>query len=364
MIVLPVRTSIRVSMAFLGFLVPLLSSGCGSTPDEPPVSIGVAPPEALEGPIEGVRERLRAVSEKGVAVSVALARGGETLWSEAHGYADLEGLRPATPETRFRIYSVAKPMTAVAAARLMEAGRLDPNAPVQRYLPGVPEHLGAVTAMQLATHTSGIRHYADEAEGRSRQHCESVEDALALFSMDPLVHAPGERETYSSWGFVLLSAVIQGIGEEPFPEVMRQLVFEPAGIVGTVLDDPGSAMEHRAAFYRETEDGVIEPEAPVGNTCKWGAGGFVSTAEDVAHFGMAMIDGSLIGEPSQQLFLRGSSVYSAQGIGAGGTAFLIVDAEHGLAISLLANVTGNTVGPALQEIAWEIHRGFAGGGVD
>jgi len=135
-------------------------------------------------------------------------------------------------------------------------------------------------------------------------------------------------------------------------------------MVGTVLDDPGSAMEHRAAFYRETEDGAIAPEAPVDNTCKWGAGGFVSTAEDVAHFGMAMIDGSLIGEPTQQLFLRGSSVYSAQGIGAGGTAFLIVDAEHGLAISLLANLTGNTVGPALQEIAWEIHRGVAGGGGD
>jgi serine beta-lactamase-like protein LACTB, mitochondrial len=326
--VLPFRNSFRISMAFLGLLVPLLSSGCGSAPDEPPVSIGVAPPEALEAPLEGVRERLRAVAEKGVAVSVALARSGEILWSEAHGYAHAEEHRPATPETRFRIYSVVKPMTAVAAARLMEAGRLDPNVSVQRYVPDVPEHLGAVTAMQLATHTSGIRHYADEAEGRNRQHCESVEDALALFSMDPLVHAPGERETYSSWGFVLLSAVIQGVGEEPFPEVMRRLVFEPAGMVSTVLDDPGRSMEHRAAFYRETEAGAIEPEAPVDNTCKWGAGAFVSTAQDVAHFGQAMIDGSLISEPSQQLFLRGSSVYSAQGIGAGGTAFLIVDAEH------------------------------------
>jgi serine beta-lactamase-like protein LACTB, mitochondrial len=216
--------------------------------------------------------------------------------------------------------------------------------------------------MQLATHISGIRQYVDEAEGRSPQHCESVEDALALFSEDPLVHPPGERETYSSWGFVLLSAVIQGAGEEAFPEVMRRLVFEPAGMVSTVLDDPGRSTEHRTAFYREAAGGVIEPEGPVNNTCKWGAGGFVSTAEDVAHFGLAMIDGSLVSEPSQQLFLRGNSVYSAQGVGAGGTAFLVVDAEHGLAISLLAHVTGNSVGPALQEIAREIHRGVAGGG--
>jgi hypothetical protein len=50
------------------------------------------------------------------------------------------------------------------------------------------------------------------------------------------------------------------------------------------------------------------------------------------------------------------------GLEAGGTAFLIVDAEHGLAVSLLANVTGNTVGPALQELVWDIQRGVGGGG--
>jgi hypothetical protein len=207
-------------MTFLGLLVPLLSSGCGSAPDEPPVSVGVAPPEALEAPLEGVRERLRAVAEKGVAVSVALARSGEILWSETHGYAHAEERRPATPETRFRIYSVVKPMTAVAAARLMEAGRLDPNASVQRYVPDVAEHLGAVTAMQLATHTSGIRHYADEAEGRNRQHCESVEDAPALFSMDPLVHAPGERETSG-----LLTRKRKAAGDTSFPIRTAQSQF-------------------------------------------------------------------------------------------------------------------------------------------
>lgn len=338
------------------FSVAALLVGCGGASKEPTNSIGISPPDALKAPVAKTREQLRSLSETGIGISVAVATAEGTIWSEAHGYADVAEGSPTTPQTRFRIYSIAKPMTAVAAARLMERGQLDPNSPVQAYVPAFPEKAGTITPMHLATHTSGIRHYADETESQSQRHCDSVEDAVAIFSSDPLLHAPGAQETYSSWGYVLLSAVVQDVAGQNFTEALDEVVFKPVGMTNTGLDDPSQPMANRASFFREADNGTIEAAADVDNTCKWGAGGFVSTAEDVARFGVAMVNGSLISDQSLALFLRGNSVYSAQGIGVGGTAFLIVDAEHELAISLLANVTGETLGPALQAIASDLHR--------
>jgi CubicO group peptidase (beta-lactamase class C family) len=88
----------------------------------------------------------------------------------------------------------------------MEQRKLDPAAPIQRYVPGFPDKGAPITALQLAEHTSGIRHYAGDDEARSQRHCADVTAAMEIFADDPLVHAPGRRETYSSWGYVLLSA--------------------------------------------------------------------------------------------------------------------------------------------------------------
>ena len=264
---------------------------------------------------------------------MAVYRDGKPVWVEGLGYADRASRLPVDPErTRFRIYSVAKAMTATAGARLMERGTLDPQAPVQRYVPSFPEKAAPITAMQLATHTSGIRHYADEAEANGTMHCATIEDALRIFEDDPLVHAPGASETYSSWGYVLLSGVIAGAAHMPFTSAMRRLVFDPAGMDAIAIDDPGTAMPMRATFYEET-GGVLRPARPVDNTCKWGAGAFVTTADDVARFGAAMLDGTLLSPRSLQLFLRGGDTYNVQGVGVGGTAFLRIDAPADLAIA-------------------------------
>lgn len=346
------RATTRAGRWLLGVALML---GCGGEANDPPRSVRVAPPTALAASLEEVRDSLQALADRGLAVSVAVAREDGLLWSEALGYADPVERRPATAETRYRIYSLAKPMTAMAAARLMEHGRLDPEAPVQRYVPAFPEKRATITPMHLATHTSGIRHYNGPEEARGRRHCESVEDALPFFSRDSLLHSPGERETYSSWGYVLLSAVVEEAAGLPFTEAMQNWVFGPAGMTGTVLDDPGTPGPNRANFYREAPEGTVELEEPVDNTCKWGAGGFLSTAEDVARFALTMVHGDLVSRPTRQLFLRGSSTYTAQGVGAGGTAFLVADAERRLGIALLSNVTGETLGPALQRLARRIH---------
>lgn len=336
-----------------GKLLPLsaslcvLASACDPPPpDMPPVRTVVAM-EAYRSALDSVRTLLRPIAARGVGIAVAVQRGDSVLWVEGIGTADAKGPDPLHPyETLFRVYSLAKPMTAAAGARLMEAGQLDPAAPVQRYVPSFPEKSRPVTVMELATHQSGIRHYQG-GEAQSDMHCETVQDALRIFADDPLLEIEPGSESYSSWGFVLLSATIESAAGEPFPEAMRSLVLDPAAMSRTPLGAPDIPLP-RAAALAESPSGVV-PADPVDNSCKWGAGAYLSTAPDIARFGVAMFDGTLLSPPSAQLFLQGADTYRAQGIGSGGTAFLSSHAPSGTSLALLANVSGESLGPALQE---------------
>ena len=323
------------------------------------MTTGVAPPAGLDEEIAQAREILSTLAEQAAGLSVAVAQEDGVVWSEAYGYSDLEQRRPATPATRFRLYSLSKPMTAAAAARLLEKGRLDPDAAVQQYVPGFPEKDAPITPMQMAMHTSGIRHYADEAEARSQRHCATVAEALDLFADDPLVHPPGSGETYSSWGYVLLSAVLEGAAQQPYAQAMHDLLFRPLGVGAFVIDDPTQEVPGRARFYRETAPGRFSLAEAVDNTCKWGAGAWLGTAEEVAQVGLGLVNESLLQPRTQQLFLRGQPTYSAQGLGTGGMAFLVVDDAQDLSIALLSNAAGDTLGPAMQEAVNQLHDLFA-----
>lgn len=349
-----IRPAIALSLVLLGCTGA--ATGGRTTPagapadPAPRLTVHADPAHAIA--IDSARAALLGATESGVGIAVAVLRDGAPVWLEGIGVPGPDPAEPVDPRTtRFRIYSVAKPMTATAAARLLERGALDPDAPVQRYVPAFPPVAadgGPITTMQIATHTSGIRHYASEAEATSTRHCETVEEALPIFAGDPLVHPPGTAETYSSWGFVLLSAVVEGVAGEPFETAMRSLVFEPAGMGHVVLDDPTRPDPERATPLALAEGGRVRPAPDVDNTCKWGAGGFAASAEDVARFGAAMLDGTLLTDRSLALFLRRSDDYSARGAGVGGTALLWIDAPRRLSVALLANASGERVDQALE----------------
>lgn len=100
-------------------------------------------------------------------------------------------------------------MTAYAVAQLVELGNLDLDAPVQTYVPKFPQKRAPISSRQLLGHLSGIRHYAGN-EFLSRKHYETVSAGLLIFQNDPLVNMPGEAFLFSSYGYNLLGAVIEG----------------------------------------------------------------------------------------------------------------------------------------------------------
>src|SRR5213075_3113667 len=163
---------------------------------------------------DAARARAHAIACEKLAPNIpgfalAVAVDGRIVWSEAFGYANLATKRPTTPTTQFRIGSVSKPLTADAVAQLYEAGKLDLDAPVQRYVPTFPDKGAPITTRLLGGHLAGIRHYQGD-EFTLNKPFPNVTAGLSIFQNDSLVAPPGTRFSYSTYGFNLVSAVVEG----------------------------------------------------------------------------------------------------------------------------------------------------------
>lgn len=277
-------------------------------------------------------------------LSVAVGVGGEVRWAEGFGLADLELAAPVTPETRFLVYSAAKAWTAAAAARLAERGELTAEQPIGELLPGLPEALRAVTPLDLALHRAGVRHYADASEAVNDRHCATVADALPIFVDDPLLFEPGTRQAYSSWGYVLLSAVLERAAGSPFAALLEREIFAPAGMTGVVWADPYPVLPQRAEAYGREGDGWRNLPA-LDVTCKWGAGGFLATPTDLARFYLALFEGELVGPGFRPLLLRtdADSLLRFGGASAGGRSVVVADPRAGWVVALAANTEAEGV---------------------
>lgn len=345
-------------------------------------------------------ERARAsvvsmLSERRIpGLSVAVGVAGRVVWSEGVGYADRERGVPACADTQYRIQSVSKPVTAAAMARLAESGALDLDAPVRTWIPDLPPALGAVTARQLASHRAGVRHYRDDRESLTTTRYESAYASLERFRDDPLLFTPGSRASYSSYGFVLLSAAMERATGLDFPALVRREVFQPLGMERSEAAQAGMTTPGRASFYDHVTpysmDGQVRPSPDIDFSGKWAGGGLLSTVEDLVIFGHAHIrpfnKGFLRDETLDLLFTPRSRrldpigyglgwlvgfdhrlrrVRFHFGAGSGGTAVLAIFPDQQASLAVLANlgharfpmrrllaIAGAFAGDPLAPVAW------------
>ncbi|HET9228837.1 MAG TPA: serine hydrolase domain-containing protein [Thermoanaerobaculia bacterium] len=294
-------------------------------------------------------------------LSAAVAVDGKVVWAEGFGLADLENQVPVTPESRFRLGSVSKLFTVAAAARLVEAGKLDLDAPVQRYVPSFPEKGQAITSRQLAGHLAGIRHYVPADFQLPVKHYDRLTDGLGIFQNDALVHPPGTAYLYSSYGYNLLGAVVEGAAGKDFGAAVEELVSRPLELKSTTLDEPAKIIERRVRFYRKDAD--LLNEQAIDSSYKWPSAGYLSTAGDLVRFASAQVrDGYLKPETRNLLFTSqrtatgeetgvglgwrigkdaaGRRFYHHGGAIDGGRAFLLIYPDEGVAVAILANLSG------------------------
>ena len=266
-------------------------------------------------------EHTRAIAnewlERGIpGFSVTVAEDGKIVFSEGFGYADLEQRVPVWPTTKFRIGSVSKPLTATALVKLVEQGKIDLDAPIQKYVPSFPDKGAVITPRMLAGHLGGIRHYK-ENEFLNSKHYDNVVAGLVIFQDDPLVSPPGTKFNYSSYGFNLLSAAIEKACAEDFLSCMRDLVFSPLGLRSTVADQPSELIEQRARFYTHWKDKPLENSPYTDNSYKWAGGGFLSSSEDLVRFSNALLEPGYLKKESLALLFTSQKTKSGEETGYG-----------------------------------------------
>lgn len=232
------------------------------------------------------------------SLSAAVSINGEVVWSQAVGHADLDTLTLVTPDSQYRIGSSSKAVNATLAALMVADGRLDLDAPITRYIDYFPDKGHPITTRQLLSHTAGIRHYGmclclPIWDYENTRHFTSVRDAVATFSNAPLLFEPGTGFSYSSYGTVLSSAVLEGAGGRTYLDLIRKNVTEPLALEGLKPDDRTILNDRRTGFY-EVEDGRFRHALPTDDSIKWAGGGFVATPRDMVRLGGAWMGGNLL----------------------------------------------------------------------
>ena len=265
----------------------------------PSVTRGTPAPE-WTGAIAQARELARTglVENNLPGLSVAVGAGGDIVWAEGFGWADIEKRAPVTPETRFRIGHASKALTSAGVGLLLERDRLQLGDDIQTYVPAFHGKQWPVALRQLMGHVAGVRHYRNDVDSMPSAHCERASEGVQGFADDPLLFEPETQYKYSTFGWVLVSAAVEAAAGEPFFTFMRTKIFAPLGMSATTADSATESIADRATFYYPRLSGDpslgAEPARPVDYSCFAGAGAFLSTPSDLVRFGAALDAGKLL----------------------------------------------------------------------
>jgi len=267
------------------------------------------------------------LKETGVpSLQIAIGFDGRIVFEGAYGLADVENDVAATTRTRYRTASISKWMTAAAALRLAEHGKLDLDAPIQRYCPEFAEKRWTITSRHLLTHTSGVRHYADyDSELENAETDEQRADVerrrdrdrlgeytrytdvvspLQNFGDDPLEFEPGTAWQYTSLGYRVLGCVIQGAAGQSYRETLREFVFDATGMADTLADDAWQIIPRRAQGYRMSGDEPLRRADMRDVSENLPAGGHLATATDLVTFALALRAGAIVSDTHRDLMSR------------------------------------------------------------
>jgi CubicO group peptidase (beta-lactamase class C family) len=274
----------------------------------------------------------RYVDEQKLAGIVTLiARGGKVIHFEAIGQQEIATNRPMQRDTIFRIYSMTKPITSLAALLLYEQGQLLLSDPLAQYIPAFAEakvlvrqgaldlELAAlhrpITLRDLITHTSGLSygffldspveamykavHDVTDFVGEPRLYPPhlTMAELVAKWAKIPLIHQPGTAWRYSV-GTDVLGRVVEVISGQPLGEFLRTQLFEPLGMVDTAFSVPAEKVNRLAALYTAGASGglcVIDSAAESrfaqSQPLEAGGAGLVSTAVDYWRFAQMLLNG-------------------------------------------------------------------------
>lgn len=308
--------------------------------------------------IQNSREEVESILEEYPGVSIAVGVKDEIVWAEGFGFANAETKTPVTSSHSFYYYSLSKSIIGLAIYKLVQADKINLDEPVTTYDPNLPSHYADVTIRTLLNHSAGVRHYnKGEWIKISMNNCQSTAEALDVFINDPLTFTPGTKHSYSSFGYVLLSHLIEKITGDTFDDHIVSEVFKPRSIDKIQLSTGSDLLGDQATRYEKWKSGKnTGKEAVVDNSCKFGGGGYIGTASALALLHMNVLQEEKANKhstlystlnPDLRTYTYGLGINtSAQGVnyyihtgsGMGGSAILLIYPDYDLTIVILGNI--------------------------
>ncbi|MGQ9618611.1 MAG: serine hydrolase [Candidatus Aminicenantia bacterium] len=213
-------------------------------------------------------------------------------WAKGYGFSDIENKIRFSQNSCFRLGSVSKPMTALAILQLYEKGKINLDDEVQKYVPYFPKKEYPVIIRDLLGHLAGISHYRSYEELHIREP-KDTREAIDIFAPFDLVAEPRTRFHYSSYGYNLLGAVVEGASKTSFERYMEENIWKPLGMTESCMDSPYKLIPARVKGYRFVKGNLLNSEF-VDTSSRFAAGGIRSTVIDLIKLIKGIRDGKLI----------------------------------------------------------------------
>jgi CubicO group peptidase (beta-lactamase class C family) len=275
------------------------------------------PAEKLDadGIAAAIDQKVEKDAEAGLFSGVVLvAKNGKIILQQPYGYADNEKGIYNTNDTRFHTGSVGKMITAVAAAQLVEKGKLRYSDKIGDILPDYPNKAAAakVTVHDLLTHTSGIADPFELGRRQPDKHYVTPEVNLPLFADAELKMEPGAYHSYSNGNYTVLAAIIEKTSGLSFEQYLQDHIFKPAGMS---FGSPGSYSKYPMAVrysYSKRQDPlalanpvrVAEPKKELQFEYSGYCNGYL-TADDLYKFLYALREGVLVSDEMTEIITSG-----------------------------------------------------------
>ena len=229
----------------------------------------------------------------GPGYAILIARGGETIYENASGYANLELDTPLRTDHVFRVASLTKQFTAVAILQLVEQNKVDLQGNITRFFPDFPQR--GITVEHLLTHTSGIPDFTKMPSFTAeiaRQGL-TVKQQIEWFKHEPLDFEPGSAYGYSNSGYALLGRIIEVVSGLSYAAYMKQFIFDPLGLDQTYYNQDATIIPGRAQGYSQSDGSYINA-AYVNDMLPYASGALLSTIGDLYTWNQALVSGEVV----------------------------------------------------------------------
>ena len=228
--------------------------------------------------------------------SIAVAQNGKLLYTNAIGYADLENLKKASPETKYRIGSVSKMFTAVMILKAIEENKLSLDQTIDQYFSSI-DNSKKITIGNLLNHRSGIHNFTNDVNYLTyNTHPKSEIEMVEIIAKGKSDFEPNSKGDYSNSNYVLLSYILEKIYKKNYATLLREKIVKPLGLKNTYFAGKTNIAGNESYSYKFNDqwlkDTETDPSIPLG------AGGILSTPTDLTIFIDQLFKGKLISEKS------------------------------------------------------------------